>query len=171
MRRLVPLCALVATLAATACETVSTEAISGARYRAILAGSNQMPAVQTVATGTADLVVVNDTSLAYRITASGLGPVTQVHVHEGAAGVNGRITVLLFSSDSATATPTPTPTAAGAMELSGRITPSMVIAGGSTGRAVMDTLQRLMASGRAYINVHSARALDGELRGQIVRLP
>jgi hypothetical protein len=65
----------------------------------ILSGANEVPAVATAATGIARFRLTSDGKLFYRVTVTGLtggdGNLTAAHIHNGAAGANGSVLILL----------------------------------------------------------------------------
>src|SRR5262245_18276717 len=66
--------------------------------KAELRGSQVVPAVATVATGSATLIVSGlQDRIDYAVSHSGLGTVTSVTVHAGAPGVNGPVMFTLVS--------------------------------------------------------------------------
>jgi hypothetical protein len=60
-----------------------------------LSGSEEVPPVQTEATGVAEITPRVD-SIAYSINATNIEGVTASHIHLGAKGENGPIVVTLF---------------------------------------------------------------------------
>lgn len=67
----------------------------------ILSGANEVPAVATTATGIARFRLTSDGKLFYRVAVTGLtagdGTLTAAHIHNGAAGANGSVLILLAS--------------------------------------------------------------------------
>ena len=114
-------------------------------YGVVLSGSQEIPAVTTLAAGDASLNVnigtgaVSGTLVLTGITA------TAAHVHDGFAGQNGPVAVGLTESTSTPGTWEFAPSAA--------LTAAQV--------------QKLLAGG-LYLNAHSAAFPGGEIRGQIV---
>jgi hypothetical protein len=66
-----------------------------------LAGANEVPAVTTTVTGIARFRMTSDGKLFYRVNVTDLptgdGTLTAAHIHNGAAGANGSVLVLLAS--------------------------------------------------------------------------
>ncbi len=66
-----------------------------------LSGANEVPAVTTTATGTARFRLTSDGKLFYVVNVTGLtagdGNLTAAHIHNGAAGANGSVLILLAS--------------------------------------------------------------------------
>lgn len=67
----------------------------------VLSGANEVPAVATGATGIARFRLTSDGKLFYKVTVTGLaggdGNLTAAHIHNGAAGANGSVLILLAS--------------------------------------------------------------------------
>ncbi len=116
-------------------------------FQVQLSGSQQVPAVQTDGSGTADLTYDPTTRmLQWSISYSGLsGPVTMAHLHGPAtAGKNAGVQVWLSKRGSPAASPI-------------------------TGAAKLTVAQaRLLRRGELYINVHTQTHPMGEIRGQVL---
>lgn len=113
-------------------------------YEATLSGGQEVPPVATSATGMAELRLNRQTqTLNWRVTYNGLsGPATGAHIHGPAAmGQNAGI-VVPFTGD------------LNAQPLTGerKLTPEQVAQ---------------LAGGQWYVNIHTARAPGGEIRGQL----
>ncbi len=122
------------------CETAKPEPL-GTVFTASLTGAQEVPAINTSATGTFEGVLNNETKvLTYTLTYSGLNP-TAWHIHKAAAGISGGV-VFNFGSTFTS------PFAASTIAL--------------TDAQVAD----LMA-GLYYANIHTATNKGGEIRGQI----
>jgi hypothetical protein len=134
------------------------------RWTATLAGSNEVPPVTTAANGSATFQAVGDTAITYTITASITG-VTMGHIHTGAAGANGGVLVWL-APPNGTAPQAAAPAINGQLS-TGRINASWIRGVGGQPAISLDSLKRLMRSGNAYVNVHTATFGGGEIRGQI----
>ncbi|GAA4388148.1 hypothetical protein GCM10023186_34460 [Hymenobacter koreensis] len=113
-------------------------------YVATLSGAQEVPAVNTPATGLGSFNLSQDRSLLkFRVVFSGLsGPVTVAHFHNAAAGTNGPVIVDLgpFLSGNV---------------IEGQITPT-------------PAFHTALAAGQIYINVHTAANPGGEIRGQLL---
>jgi hypothetical protein len=107
----------------------------------ILSGANEVPAVVTTATGEA-LGTYNKTTkiLNLNVTYSGITP-TAWHIHKAAAGVAGGV---VFNFGTSFATP-------------------FVY----TSNAFTDAQEADLLGGLNYLNIHSAKAGSGEIRGQL----
>jgi hypothetical protein len=116
-------------------------------FKVALTGAQQVPPVQTAATGTADLIYDPATRmLTWNVTYNGLsGPATMAHFHGPAAeGKNAPPVVWLIEKGIAVSSP---------MKGQATLTPEQA--------------QQLMA-GEWYINVHTQANANGEIRGQIM---
>lgn len=113
-------------------------------YESTLSGAQEVPAVETPATGMAEVRLNTNTRLVqWRVTYSGLsGPATGAHIHGPApAGQNAGV-VIPFTGD------------LNAQPLTGErtLTPEQVAQ---------------LAGGLWYVNIHTARNPGGEIRGQL----
>ncbi|MDB4914294.1 MAG: hypothetical protein JWM95_1938 [Gemmatimonadetes bacterium] len=125
-------------------------------YVAQLRGVNEVPVVGTSATGTATVTVAG-ASARYTVTASGFATTLNVgHIHIGGPGVIGPV-IVPFTIVAQTGT-----VATGSIDLAAPITFNTITISG-------DSLRSLFESGQAYVNLHSAAAPGGEIRGQILR--
>ena len=106
----------------------------------------QVSPVTTTATGSAQLTA-RGSDLVYTLQVSGVDSATAAHIHLGEEGVAGPILVPLFSGP-----------ASGA-GFSGTLASGTV--------AVADSVVRLMAEGRTYVNVHTRAIPAGAIRGQV----
>jgi hypothetical protein len=118
-----------------------------------LAGSQEVPAVTTTATGEGTAVISPDGSkIWYVVTYSGLsGPAVAAHIHTGASGQAGGIILPLKVSDS---------------PMVGTLTSADFKASGP-----ITTFAQAVAAikgGQTYFNIHTAANGGGEIRGQIV---
>src|ERR671916_473706 len=64
-----------------------------------LTGSEEVPPVQTEATGVAEFIPLGMDSIAYSVNATNIEGATAGHIHLGAKGENGPIVVTLFKYD------------------------------------------------------------------------
>jgi hypothetical protein len=149
-------------------------------FEATLAGANEVPAVTTAATGSAQFTVSLDTFLAFRLDVAAIDSTTLAHIHEGAAGVPGNVIVTLFVGPAACRSATGTPINVSSArcrtgftgELAqGQFKPSQLtqlpLSYGATPRARYDSLLVLMRTGNVYVNVHNLLSPGGHVRGQI----
>jgi subtilisin family serine protease len=117
-----------------------------------MSGANEVPAVATANQGTARFALDTDTStLLYDITyqANTQAVVTGMHIHTGAAGVNGPISYTLYSG-----------------------TPITITAGTShdwNGAVTLDAASKAnLAANKLYVNIHTVAHPGGEGRAQVV---
>ncbi|MBR9861607.1 CHRD domain-containing protein [bacterium] len=114
----------------------------GLLYTARLSGSNEVPSVNTNATGVAGLIVASDFSkVNLNLTFDNLSSdLTGIHIHEGAAGTNGSVVVDLMQYLNSN-------------QVNAELT-----------ELEMDKL----AQGMYYINIHSEDFPNGEIRAQLM---
>ena len=118
-------------------------------FTAKLSGKDEVPPVNTQATGTAQFQLSSDgKEINYDITTTNLNGFMMAHIHKGKAGENGQ--------------PITTPLQMG----KGKIT-SSDLQGSLAGKQLSD-LVNLMKNGGAYVNVHTNQNQNGEIRGQIM---
>ena len=140
--------ACAAALAATAlagCSSMRGSVTSQETYQATLSGAEEVPAVTTAGTGTADVRYnSNSQMLSWSVTHSGLsGPVTAAHIH-GPAGPGQNAGVLIPFTN----------VGAGTITGEAKITPEQLAQ---------------LTSGQWYVNLHTAARPAGEIRGQLRR--
>jgi CHRD domain len=119
-----------------------------------LTGSEEVPPVQTSATGVAEFIVGGTDSIGYSVKATNLEGATAGHVHLGATGVNGPVVVTLFKYD----------TPMNEVSENGTITADK-LEGPLAGKQISD-LAAAGANGTLYVNVHTEQNPNGEIRGQ-----
>jgi hypothetical protein len=113
-----------------------------------LSGTEQVPAVQTQGTGTANLTYDPDTRVVtWNVTFSGLSsPATMAHFHGPAPAGKNAPPVVWLSQRGSSAVSSP-----------------------MTGQATLSSAQATeFLAGDMYINVHTKNHPDGELRGQVM---
>ena len=130
----------------------------GKSFKATLSGSQSVPAVKTVAKGDATLTLSKDGKvLSYMVTVSGIENVTAAHIHLGKKGKNGP-PVALITNDKKTG------------KFSGTLAEGTItekeLMGSLMGKSVKDLVEQIK-KGNAYVNVHTDKYPDGEIRGQI----
>ena len=160
----------IAVLALTGCGgsdgvTAPTRA-TGERFLATLTGASVIPANASASTGSITFEAVRDSTLAFSLSVSNMSGITQAHLHTAAVGVNGATLVWLLPVNGTAAQPA-------SVELSGVIAigdvdPTWVR---GTPRLTMDSVKTLLRAGRLYVDVHSSTFVNGEIRGQVARLP
>jgi hypothetical protein len=118
-----------------------------------LSGSEEVPPVQTAATGVAEFIPGED-SVAYSVNATNIEGVTAGHMHLGKQGENGPVVVTLFkyASPMNEASETGTFTAD---KLEGPL----------AGKQLSD-LAVVGANASLYVNIHTEQNPNGEIRGQ-----
>jgi hypothetical protein len=128
-------------------------------FTAELSGAEVVPAVDTLATGSAVFKIDPTSTKAYfKLTLSNVTDVIASRVHEGKPGVNGQGLLILY----------PGPTLSGPYTgvLAQGYFDSTVLIGSLTGRSLAE-FAVLLQSGNAYVNVGTVKNPKGELRGQI----
>jgi CHRD domain len=123
-----------------------------AQLFAVLLGGNEVSAVDEANAGDPDgsgtaTVVFGETTICYAIVVRGIDPATLAHIHEGAAGINGPIQVILSP---------PTP----ALETGATSSDCVPV------DAVLLNNIRQNPTG-FYVNVHNDAYPDGAVRGQL----
>ncbi len=129
-------------------------------YDAPLSGENEVPPVQSSATGLAEFTPpVNDT-IKYRINITGISGATGAHIYSGQTGENGEVIADLITDTSKTND------VSYGMTIRGNLSDSS-LKGPMEGKSLED-LVAAMDSGETYVNIHTAQQPDGEIRGQII---
>jgi len=151
------------------------------KLEANLIGFREVPANSTVASGKFTATLIDDTTIAYELTYSGLeGTVTQAHIHFGqrfvAAGISLWLCQTGTNKDPTNLAPTCPQEATGATTVKGNLIAANLvgpaaqgIAGSSTGGTAAEFAEIVKAirAGLTYANVHSSKFGSGEIRGQI----
>jgi hypothetical protein len=118
------------------------------KFTAKLSGKDEVPAVDTAATGMAQFQLSSDgKEINYDLTTTSLQGFMMAHIHQGKTGENGQPVAPLSMGK-------------------GKIT-SSDLQGPLSGKQLSD-LVGLMSNGGAYVNVHTQQHQDGEIRGQIM---
>ncbi|MDW0256544.1 MAG: CHRD domain-containing protein, partial [Nitrososphaeraceae archaeon] len=81
----------------TIAQTEQTEPFS-----AMLSGGEEVPPVDTAATGVASFTLEGGESIKYDVNVTGMDKVTAAHIHNAPKGENGEVVVTLFKADSPT---------------------------------------------------------------------
>ena len=138
--------------------------------RANLEGFQEVPAISTVASGRFRAVVdTKANTITWKLNYEGLeGAVQQSHVHFGQRSVNGGVSFFLCTNLGNGPAGTQT-CPDGPAELSGVITPDLVVGPSGTGieAGAMAEIVAAIRNGTAYANVHSTKWQGGEIRGQL----
>jgi hypothetical protein len=117
-------------------------------FTAKLSGKDEVPPVNTQATGMAQFQLSSDgKEINYDLTATNLNGFMMAHIHQGKAGENGQPVAPLSMGK-------------------GKIT-SSDLKGPLAGKQISD-LADLMKNGGAYVNIHTQQNQNGEIRGQIM---
>ncbi len=128
-------------------------------FKAVLSGSQEVPAAKSVAKGDATFTLSKDgKELMYKVTVSDIENVDAAHIHLGKMGKNGPPLALIDIKGKKTGKFSGT-------LAEGKITSNDLL-GSLKGKSVQELLKDI-ESGDAYINVHTDKYPDGELRGQI----
>ena len=128
-------------------------------FKARLSGKEVVPAVETKAMGEADFTLSKDgKELTYILKLTDIEDVSAAHIHTGMTGKNGGPVAGLFAG----------PKKEG--KFSGEIAKGTItdkdLIGPLAGKTIGD-LVTLIKDGGAYVNVHTEKYPDGEVRGQI----
>jgi hypothetical protein len=128
------------------------------KFTAQLSGDQQVPPVQTSASGMAWFKPMQD-SVAFEVNVSNIQGVTLAHIHSGKQGENGPPVVPLFKSD-------PIPGPITGVLAKGNVTAD-TFQGPMTGKTMSDLITA-MQNGETYVNIHTQQHPLGEIRGQIM---
>lgn len=135
------LLAVACAAALGACSTMDHMMHSSGSQHVSLTGANEVPPVQTAASGDGTVTVNPDHTVKVDLTVTGMQP-TAAHIHEGAAGKNGNVIVpLTKEGDNRFVSP---PNA-----------------------KLTDEQYEAYKAGNLYVNVHSAQHKGGEIRAQL----
>jgi hypothetical protein len=143
----------------------TTTALAGSKrtFTASLSGGEEVPAADTQAQGQAIFKVSKDgESISYKLIVANIENVTQAHIHLAPAGANGPVVVWLYPGGP------PAQLIPGRFDgilAEGTLTAADLV-GSLAGGTLKDLLEN-MASGNAYVNVHTSQFPGGEVRGQI----
>lgn len=129
-------------------------------YKAQLSGQDEVPAVETSATGEAEFTIPANDTMKFRVNVTGITNASAAHIHMGKAGENGDVIVDLLNAPESKGKDT----AYGTI-FRGNLSDSS-LKGPMQGKT-LDDLTAAMESGDTYVNVHTAEHKDGEIRGQL----
>lgn len=133
-------------------------------FRTHLTGENEVPSVETDATGQAIFKLRNNgKELHYKLIVANIENVLMAHIHVGGPDENGGVLAWLYP-----ASPPP-------QLISGKtngvlhegVITSDDLTGSLDGKDLSDLLE-LMKEGQTYVNVHTEQHPAGEIRGQIM---
>ncbi|MGZ5485413.1 MAG: CHRD domain-containing protein [Nitrososphaeraceae archaeon] len=130
-----------------------------AGFNVQLSGSEEVPPVDTKATGSAEFTAPHFDNIGYKVNVSKIDKVTAAHIHSGKTGENGPIVVTLFKTES------PSLESMNGILTSGNIT-NADLEGQIAGKTLID-LNKAIELGETYVNVHTEEHPNGEIRGQI----
>ena len=127
-------------------------------FKAILSGSESVPAVETMAKGDVTFTLMKDSkTLSYYVTVSDIENVTAAHIHLGKKGENGPPVALISNEKKAG-------------KFSGTLAEGTItekeLMGSLMGKSVKDLVKEIK-KGNTYLNVHTDKYPNGEIRGQI----
>jgi hypothetical protein len=128
-------------------------------FKAKLAGKEEVPAVMTKAAGEADFKLSKDgKEITYVLKVKNIENAKAAHIHAGKTGQEGGPVVGLFAG----------PKKEG--KFSGVLTKGTItdkdLVGPLAGKTIGDLVE-LIKSGGAYVNVHTDKYPNGEVRGQV----
>ncbi|HTY77734.1 MAG TPA: CHRD domain-containing protein [Candidatus Bathyarchaeia archaeon] len=133
---------LAALLLVAHAEQASSQAAAPSGSNVMLDGKQEVPPVNTAATGSGTITVLMDHSVSGTVTTTGVAG-TAAHIHLAAKGASGPVIVPLNKTgDNTWAVP--------------------------PGIRFNDTQYEAYKLGNLYVNVHSAAHPGGEIRGQIM---
>jgi hypothetical protein len=128
------------------------------KFTAQLSGDQQVPPIQTSASGMAWFKPMQD-NVGFEVNVTDIQGVTMAHIHSGKQGENGPPIVPLFKSD------TPSGQMSGVLA-KGNVTAD-TFQGPMAGKTISDLITA-MQNGETYVNIHTQQNPDGEIRGQIM---
>jgi hypothetical protein len=115
--------------------------IFSADMKVKFSGDQEVPPVQTSASGSGTITVKDDKSVSGSVTTKGI-KATAAHIHEAAAGKNGPVAIPLEKkSENEFSVP--------------------------AGAKLSDAQFKALKAGNLYVNVHTDAHKDGEIRGQL----
>lgn len=164
MRKTVSLAAGIAAAAtiafvAASCGSDSTGPVNK-QYIANLSPANEVPAKTTTGTGVVTFVDLGS-EIDWTMTLTNVKDVRFSHIHAPApAGVNGNVIINLFFPNFPPETGT----------LNGLVAHG-TITNANNAAVSLDSLRVLFNNGMAYVNVHTAANLGGEIRDQVHPVP
>ena len=127
-------------------------------FSAMLSGGDEVPPVDTVVTGVASFTWNGEQAIKYDLNVTDMDKVTAAYIYNAPKGQNGDVVVTLFKADN------PTGQISGSLA-NGTITPSN-LEGQMQGALFRDFIKALEI-GEAYVNIHTEKNPNGEIRGQI----
>ena len=122
-----------------------------------LLGSNEIPPITSKAAGMAEFTTMNS-SISYNVIIESIHGVTSGHIHFGKPWENGKVVATLFNFNS----PRNKVSEHGQINATG-------LSGPLKGRPISDLISAI-ENGNAYVNIHTQKNVNGEIRGQIIPL-
>lgn len=133
-------------------------------FTAPLSGNQEVPPVETRATGLAKFQLSKDGSaLSYKLIVANIEDVLMAHIHVAPTGQNGPVVAWLYPS---APPPQLIPGRSNGVLAEGTITAANLV--GPLAGEPLHALVEVMSSGGTYVNVHTSAHPPGEIRGQIV---
>jgi hypothetical protein len=129
---------------------------AGVNFVAPMSGDEEVPPVDTQATGVAKFKL-REEGLVFKVNVANIEDVVASHIHCGAVGVNGPIGVTLF----ATLDP---------VSVNGTLAEGVITAPDEDNACEWTDLEAVVTaleSGDTYVNVHTDANPGGEIRGQV----
>lgn len=151
MRRIL----LLALSLSVALAVLPSSASAGVNFVAPMSGDEEVPPVDTQATGVAKFKL-RDEGLVFKVNVANIEDVVASHIHCGAVGVNGPVGVTLF--------------AGGPVSVNGTLAEGVITepdADNECGWTDLEAVVTALESGDTYVNVHTVANPDGEIRGQV----
>jgi hypothetical protein len=144
-------------------------------FKASLAGGEEVPRVDSSATGLATFELSSDgNSLMYTLSVSNIEHVTMAHIHIGSPGEVGKPIATLYPTETNASMDEKkgemADMALTAQKMNGVIAKGTIYARNLMGPLKGKTIAELVAqihAGKAYVNVHTREHPDGEIRGTI----
>ena len=128
-------------------------------FKANLMGEDSVPPVKSKAKGDSEFKLSKEgKELSYKLKVKNILNASAAHIHKGKKGETGPVIVNLFAG----------PKKEG--QFKGNLANGTIMAKDLMGELQgkpLDALMQLIASGDAYVNVHTDAYPDGEIRGQI----
>ena len=151
MRRLL----LPALSLGVALTVLPSTASAGVNFVAPMSGDEEVPPVESQATGVAKFKL-REEGLVFKVNVANIEDVVASHIHCGAVGVNGPVGVTLF--------------AGGPVSVNGTLAEGVITApdeGNECGWTDLEAVLAALESGNTYVNVHTVANPGGEIRGQV----
>jgi hypothetical protein len=154
---------LTIALLGTSLPTAGAATTQPRNFVAHLSGGEEVPPVETRATGQAKFQLSRDgTEISYRLIVANIQNVTQSHIHLGAAGTNGPVVAWLYPEGPPAQL---IPGRSSGVLAMGTITEQDLV--GQLAGQPLEDLLAAMEAGNTYVNVHTSQFPPGEIRGQI----